>query len=205
MTLRVIAGELGGRRIRAPAGRGTRPTPERVREAWFSALGGRLSGLAVLDLFAGSGALGIEALSRGAARVRFVESDRRAAGVIRDNLQELGVEGRAEVTVADCFAFLAGPRGGGERYAVALADPPYGSGEGRRLLERFVRDPFADLLCLEHGVGTADELREVASPDWHRTYGDTALSFFRPGAGSPRPESGEAGRRDEERQRRSQP
>src|SRR4051794_41398460 len=88
--MRIVAGRFGGRRLHAPPGRGTRPTSDRVREALFSTLG-PLDGAVVLDLFAGSGALGIEALSRGAARVVLVERDARAAAVIRANLEALGV------------------------------------------------------------------------------------------------------------------
>jgi 16S rRNA (guanine966-N2)-methyltransferase len=102
--IRIIAGELGGRYIEAPPGRRTRPTAERVREAWFSALGDRLEGATVVDLFAGSGALGLEALSRGAARVHFVETDRRAAESIRRNVQDLGVRDRSRLVRRDVFA-----------------------------------------------------------------------------------------------------
>ena len=90
--MRVVAGEFGGRRLRAPRGAGTRPTADRVREALFSMLGD-VSGARVLDLYAGSGALGIEALSRGAASAVFVERDAQAAATIRRNLDELGTEG----------------------------------------------------------------------------------------------------------------
>jgi 16S rRNA (guanine966-N2)-methyltransferase len=119
--VRVVAGEFGGRRLAVPPGRGTRPTADRVREALFSMLGD-VSGLRVLDLFAGSGALGIEALSRGAASVTFVESDPRAASVIRENLAALGAEG--EVTRQDAVVFLTAQRG---TFDLVLADPPYDS------------------------------------------------------------------------------
>lgn len=188
MRLRIIAGSLGGRYIRAPTGRRTRPTPERVREAWFSALGGRVAGSRVLDLFAGSGALGIEALSRGAVRVTFVESDARTAGLLRRNLRELGAEGRGEVVRRDAFSFLREGATGGEAFDLALADPPYRSGAARRLAERFVEAPFAALLCVEHPPGALDDVPGVV---WRRRYGDTALSFL--SAGPPEPEYGAAG------------
>ncbi len=173
MTLRIVAGSLGGRRIHAPPGRSVRPTPERVREAWFSAIGERIEGAAVLDLFAGSGALGIEALSRGAARVHFVEADRRAFAVLRANLRELQLAGRALAVRADVFQFLrrVDP---GQRFNVALADPPYKEGLATRLVHAFRAAPFADLLCVEHAAD--EELAGGAA--WTRTYGDTALSFF---------------------------
>src|SRR5918992_2685504 len=106
---RIIGGVAGGRRLAVPA-RGTRPTPDRVREALFSALehDPGLAGAAVLDLCAGSGALGLEALSRGAAHALFVESDRRAAGVLRRNAAALGFA-EAEVRVAPAAAVLAAP------------------------------------------------------------------------------------------------
>src|SRR5262245_29771258 len=97
--VRIIAGELGGRVLKAPAGRATRPTSERVREALFSILGD-VEDLAVLDLFAGSGALGLEALSRGAARAVFVEEARAALGALKKNVESLGVAERSRVVAA---------------------------------------------------------------------------------------------------------
>lgn len=120
---RIIAGVAGGRRIAVPP-KGTRPTSDRVREALFSALDADpgLDGAAVLDLCAGSGALGLEALSRGAVHALFVESDRRAAGVLRRNTAGLGLAG-AQVRVAPAATVLAAPA---ERaYDVVLVDPPY--------------------------------------------------------------------------------
>jgi 16S rRNA (guanine966-N2)-methyltransferase len=120
---RIVAGAAGGRRLAVPP-RGTRPTSDRVREALFSALDADpgLDGAAVLDLCAGSGALGLEALSRGAAHALFVESDRRTAGVLRANAAALGLPG-AVVRVAPAGAVLAAPAD--RRYDVVLADPPY--------------------------------------------------------------------------------
>lgn len=121
---RIIAGRLGGRRIRTPPGGATRPTSDRVREAMFSSIQSELGGfddLRVLDLFAGSGALGLEALSRGAAYARFVESDGRAADVIRHNLRELGVNGSVARMTAARFALSAPP----ERFGLIFLDPPY--------------------------------------------------------------------------------
>src|SRR5262245_2498178 len=118
--VRIVAGVAGGRRLAVPP-RGTRPTPDRGREAVFSALQARrnLEGARVLDLYAGSGALGLEALSRGAAHVRFVESDRRAAAVLRRNVEVLGLPG-TEVTTADVAVVLRGDPG--RPYDVVLAD-----------------------------------------------------------------------------------
>ncbi len=123
--MRVIAGHLGGRRLGAPPGRTTRPTSDRVREALFSMLGG-LDGLAVLDLFAGSGALGIEALSRGARRAVFVERDAGALAALRANLAALGLEEqRAQVRAGDALRALRAAAARAETYDLVFLDPPY--------------------------------------------------------------------------------
>jgi 16S rRNA (guanine966-N2)-methyltransferase len=125
---RIIAGTRGGRRIAAPPGRDTRPTSDRVREALFSALGGRIEKAHVLDLYAGSGALGLEAASRGASHVLLVESDPRAARAIRANVAALGLGEACHLVEARVEQALArGP--GAHRYQVVLADPPYAAGE----------------------------------------------------------------------------
>jgi 16S rRNA (guanine966-N2)-methyltransferase len=124
--MRVIAGRFGGRRLRTPAGKGTRPTAERVREALFSMLG-PLDGLLVLDLFAGTGALGIEALSRGARRALFVERDSAALAVLAENLNTLGlVQAEAEIRRGDARVALRTARERHETYDLIFIDPPYG-------------------------------------------------------------------------------
>jgi len=123
---RVIAGTAGGRRLRVPPGNGTRPTSDRAREGLFasllSELGG-LGGLRVLDLYAGSGAVGLEALSRGAGRVLLVESDARAAAVARSNIDAVALPGAAVATDRVERLLSRPPDGGG--YDLAFADPPY--------------------------------------------------------------------------------
>ena len=172
MSLRIVAGDLGGRRIDVPPGRQVRPTGERVREAWFSALGDRISGATVIDLFAGSGALGIEALSRGASTVHFVEEDRRCFEVLRGNIDTLELSARARLHRGEVFNLLS--RLGDEpRFDLALADPPYGRGIAVKLVDEFLRRPFAGLLCVEHGADDATG----SSPIWERRYRDTILSF----------------------------
>ncbi|MFQ5690227.1 MAG: 16S rRNA (guanine(966)-N(2))-methyltransferase RsmD [Gemmatimonadota bacterium] len=178
MKLRIVAGEFGGRFIQAPPGRGTRPTAARVREAWFSALGDRVLDARVLDLFAGSGALGIEALSRGARCVHFVETRRGALSVLRDNLAHLEIGDRARVVAREAFAYLTECAARAVEFDLAFADPPYGSDAARRLARRFVREPFAGWLCLEHGPGALDVTEAVR---WERAYGDTRLSFLERG------------------------
>ena len=118
--MRVIAGSLGGRRLKAPRGRVTRPTSDRVKEALFAMLG-PLDGGSVLDLFAGTGALGIEALSRGAERAVFVERDARVVSVLKANLSELGLGGTAaEVRCVDALVALRSARGREETYDLLL-------------------------------------------------------------------------------------
>jgi 16S rRNA (guanine966-N2)-methyltransferase len=120
--VRVVAGEFKGRRLRAPRGTTTRPTADRVREALFSMLGD-VSGARVLDLFAGSGALGIEALSRGADTVVFVDRDRQAVAAIRHNLDAVGV--KAAVVLGNALTVLRRPRQ--TPYDLVFVDPPYDS------------------------------------------------------------------------------
>jgi 16S rRNA (guanine966-N2)-methyltransferase len=121
--LRVIAGEHRGRRLQAPAGEATRPTSDRVREALFSILGSRVAGARVLDLFAGSGALGLEALSRGAESATFVDDAQAAVRAIRANLQALQAD--AEVRRSDALRFLAAASQSGAQYDLVFIDPPY--------------------------------------------------------------------------------
>jgi len=171
VSLRIIAGSLGGRFIESPRGRGTRPTSERVREAWLSAAGPQLDGASVVDLFAGSGALGIEALSRGACHAHFVESNRAAVATLEANLLSLGLLGSATVVPRDVFRWLAKQPG---RWDVALADPPYSGGLAERLVSVFREDPFAEYLWVEHAAEGGD----LGEPSWSRAYGDSRISRF---------------------------
>jgi 16S rRNA (guanine966-N2)-methyltransferase len=135
--VRIIAGEWRGRPLDAPAGQATRPTADRVRETLFSMLTSRLGsfeGLRVADLYAGSGALGLEALSRGAAFAAFVESDRAAASAIRGNAERLGAETRVRIL---CGSALALPSS--EPFDLVFADPPYAEGSGTAVVEAVAR------------------------------------------------------------------
>jgi 16S rRNA (guanine966-N2)-methyltransferase len=124
--MRVIAGRHRGRRLKAPAGRRTRPTSDRVRESLFAILG-ELDGERVIDLFAGTGALGIEALSRGAATAVFVERDAAAIKALRENLDGLGIAAEeAEARRGEALAALRTARGRAETYDLVFIDPPYG-------------------------------------------------------------------------------
>ncbi|MEQ9398536.1 MAG: 16S rRNA (guanine(966)-N(2))-methyltransferase RsmD [Longimicrobiales bacterium] len=171
--MRIIAGDWRGRRLHPLKGRGVRPTTDRVREAWMSALGGRLDGLTVVDLFAGSGALGLEAASRGAARVVLVERARSSLRVIESNVALLDAADRVEVVAGDVFRFLRDLEE--EAFDVALADPPYGTGDAMRLVEAWRARPFASSLWVEH---PSRESMPDADPARVRRYGDTALTTY---------------------------
>jgi 16S rRNA (guanine966-N2)-methyltransferase len=135
--VRIIAGEWRGRPLDAPPGQGTRPTADRVRETLFSMLTSRLGsfeGLRVADLYAGSGALGLEALSRGAASVTCVESDRAAAGAIRRNAERLGASERIRILGGSALALPAS-----EPFDLIFADPPYAAGSGTAVVEAVAR------------------------------------------------------------------
>jgi 16S rRNA (guanine966-N2)-methyltransferase len=172
--LRVIAGRLGGRRISAPPGTGTRPTSDRVREALFSALG-PLDGERVLDLFAGSGALAIEALSRGAGGAVLVDQDARAVRVVHDNLKALDLD--AVVRRRDALAALRDAREAGESYDLVFLDPPYrlatGLGPELALALAPVLAPGARV------IGESDRRQPLDLPGlsttFERRYGDTLL------------------------------
>jgi 16S rRNA (guanine966-N2)-methyltransferase len=177
--MRVIAGQWGGRRLQAPTGAATRPTSDRVREALFSILGDRVAGARVLDLFAGSGALGIEALSRGASEATFVDSSPAAVKAVQGNLEALGAE--AEVRRADARVFLRGASGAGRHYDLVFLDPPY-----RRTAE--LGAPLSELLpaVLAPGALVVSESDrraplELTMPTTdERRYGDTLIRFHGP-------------------------
>jgi len=179
--VRVIAGELGGRRLHAPRGLSTRPTSDRVREALFMALE-PLAGLFVLDLFAGSGALGIEALSRGAERVGFVESDARARVVLERNLNDLGVVGRAVVWPLSLPEGLRRLAGDLERADLVLLDPPYGGEAARATLASLggMRlKPGVRVVVEHHGRDVLPDRTGSLERARERRYGETRVSTFR--------------------------
>ncbi len=183
--MRVIAGAYKGRRLVAPAGEKTRPTADRVREALFNLLG-PLDGETVLDLYAGSGSLGIEALSRGAAAATFVESDASALRALRSNLERLGIEvprrgagGPAHVVRSSVPAFLRSAARRDERWSVVVCDPPYRLAHrlGRELGELLppVLDEEARVVC----ESSTRQPLELPMPLLsRRRYGDTALSVY---------------------------
>ncbi len=174
--MRVIAGELKGQRLVAPRGWKVRPTSERVREAVFSTLGDRVEGATVLDLYCGTGALAIEALSRGAARATLVDRDTRPA---LGNVEHLGLGGRVDLIRADAGAWLAG-RPDGDRYDIVFVDAPYKladlvaeqldthlpgvlAADGRAVVESGARRPLA--------IASLERLRQ-------RRYGAADVSIY---------------------------
>lgn len=171
--MRIIAGRWRGHPIAAPPGRRTRPTTDRVREAWMSVLQHDLPGARVLDLFAGSGALGLEALSRGAARVTFVEIAQAPLRALRANVERLDAAREVDIVREDALRYVQklGPAG----FDIALADPPYGEGHAAELVRLFRERPFARILGIEH---RASELADAGPDVVVRRYGDTALTFI---------------------------
>lgn len=170
--MRVVAGELRGRRIESPSGDATRPTTDKVREAVFNALVslGAVEGADVLDLFAGTGAMGVEALSRGAAHCTFVERDKAALVALRENIRNLGLGQRTTVVTGDAMSGMVASH----RADIVIADPPYGFDDWAGLLRNVPRDA---LVILESGA-------PVTIPDgWEclrdKRYGRTFVVFLR--------------------------
>jgi 16S rRNA (guanine966-N2)-methyltransferase len=178
--MRIVGGRLGGRVLRAPAGADTRPTSEKVREAMFSILPA-VEGQHVLDLFAGSGAVGIEALSRGAAHVTFVDRGKPALAAIRANLRDLGLEPQATVLSGDATAVVArhvppAP------WQLVIVDPPYRSDLAARGVLAIPPAQLAPdaIVVIEHDRRNAppETLGSLLRTDLRR-YGDTLVSFYR--------------------------
>jgi len=177
--MRIIGGTARGRTFNAPKGEETRPTGDRVKESLFGILQTRIAGAAVLDLFSGSGNLGLEAASRGAAHVHCNDMSRDCARLIEANVKKLGFDNVAVSALAakDCLSVLAR---GGERFDVVFLDPPYGKG----LEAEAVKKIFALGLLAEDGVivveyDTARPLALVPEPFDTRKYGGTGLAFVR--------------------------
>lgn len=170
--MRIISGKWRGRQIAAPPGHVVRPTGDRVRESWMSIVHNDLPDARVLDLCAGSGALGLEALSRGAASCDFVEKSRTVWPVLQSNIELLGDTGDAIVHRDSAERFVSTLGEGA--FDVAFADPPYDSDIAQQLAEAWLKVPFAHLMGIEHSAhvtlpGGADR----------RRYGITAITFFR--------------------------
>jgi len=181
--MRVIAGRAGGLRLVSPKS-GVRPTMDRVKAAIFSSLGEMVIGARVLDLFAGSGALGIEALSRGADSAVFVEEDRQSTGAIEKNLAKAHLAGR--VRQRDVFVFLKNARAGAEKFDIIFADPPYDEMKsGGRFTEKLLADPNLPQLLEDDGLFVLEKRPGESIPEakhWklvrRKKYGATEVLFF---------------------------
>jgi 16S rRNA (guanine(966)-N(2))-methyltransferase RsmD len=182
MIMRVITGTARGRRLKTLKGLSQRPTADRVRESVFSMLGGQVIEADVLDLFAGTGSLGIEALSRGARSALFVDTSLQAKAIIDENLSLTNLRDRAEIWVSDSCQAVKRLQRKGRRFHVIFADPPYGLGLGSRTLHCLgscdVLNP-GGIFILEHGPhedleGRAHSLEAVVE----KTYGQTRVHVF---------------------------
>jgi len=182
--MRVIAGSAGGVRLAVPK-RGVRPTMDRVKAAIFSSLGEAIIGARVLDLFAGSGALGIEALSRGAPSAIFVEDDRQSAEAIEKNLAKTNLKGR--VQRQNVFDFLR-QRSNSEKFQIIFADPPYEKDHrGKSYAETLLNNESLPQLLEPNGIFVLEKRPTDALPQtklWHvlrqKTYGATEVLFLEP-------------------------
>lgn len=181
--MRVISGEAKGRRLKAPADKRIRPTADKTKEALFHIIGGEVRGARVLDLFAGTGNLGIEALSRGARRALFVDAAKKAVAIIRANVSLVKYGDRCEVWQADAFLALSRLRRMDRRFDLIFCDPPYGHQFAERSLHFLVLEHMVEnngLVVVEHywkdklpqRVGTLLMLDE-------RCFGETAVTFYR--------------------------
>ncbi len=170
--MRIVAGEWRGRRIAAPEGKNVRPTLDSVREAWMSILQTDIPDARILDLFAGSGALGLEALSRGASTAEFVENNAATFRMLQENVATLNAASRAVLHRKDALEFVRALEA--DTFDVAFADPPYESGADVKLAEQWLNTPFSRVLAIEHSSRTT--LPEGADK---RKYGTTAITFYR--------------------------
>jgi 16S rRNA (guanine(966)-N(2))-methyltransferase RsmD len=185
--MRITGGTLRSRAIRAPRGQATRPTSDRVREALFGILesAGVVRGARVLDLYAGTGALGLEALSRGAARAILVESAREALAAVRGNVASLDLDDRARVLAGDVRDVVRRLEGEAP-FDLVLADPPWAlvdTGEVARALGGLAASPLLavdGLVVLEHSSRGAPPAVEGLAPQQTRRYGDASLTFYKP-------------------------
>lgn len=183
--MRIVGGQYKGRPIAAPAGQGTRPTGDRAREAMFNVLAHApwspgLEGRRVLDLFAGTGALGLEAVSRGAAFALFVETDAAARGTIRDNIQALGLFGNTRIHRRDATDLGQKPAGLGEKFDLVFLDPSYGRGLGEAALARLEAGGWISqgaLIVFECGADETPDISSFTLLD-ERTYGAAKVLFL---------------------------
>jgi 16S rRNA (guanine966-N2)-methyltransferase len=177
MTVRIIAGKFGGRKIETPDGKRTHPMSERIRNALFNSLGNEIEGAYVLDAFAGSGAIGIEALSRGASFATFIERDRVAQNIISENITTLGLENRTKVIRASVAAWMNTYEGG--LFDIIFVDPPYHDPQFSTAMQLSgLLKPGALMVLSRPGRSESPTKTGVVVVD-NRSYGDAALTLFR--------------------------
>lgn len=169
--VRIVGGRWAGRDLTSPAGR-VRPTAEDLRVSWIELLSRDLPDARVVDLYAGTGAVGLEALSRGARSLDLVENNASALHSLKANVAALRAKGSARIFKRDAlrFAFMLGP----DSYDLALADPPYGSRQLDRLVERWLEVPFASVLSVEHGSG-----HRLPGRGARHAFGESAITIYR--------------------------
>ena len=170
--MRIVAGRWRGRQIQAPTDERIRPTGDKVREAWMNIVQPHLPDARVVDLFAGSGALGLEALSRGAASVEFVENAPASLQLLREKAELLGAGAAAVITRGD--ALHVARDAAARPFDVAFADPPYRTGLAAQLAAQWLAAPFARVLGIEH-----ESSEQLPQADDTRRYGTTAITFYR--------------------------
>jgi 16S rRNA (guanine966-N2)-methyltransferase len=177
MTVRIIAGEFGGRIIATPDGKKTHPMSERIRNALFNSLGDTIRGARVLDAFAGSGAVGIEALSRGAEHVTFIERDRVAQKVITENIEKLGLDEQAKLVKASVASWAS--TYDGSFFDLIFVDPPYHDPQfSTAMTISGLLKPGALMVLSRPGRSESPTKPGVVVVD-NRSYGDAALTYFR--------------------------
>lgn len=179
--MRIIAGEMRSRRLKAPEGMDTRPTADRVKEALFSILQGRLNGARVLDLYAGSGALALEALSRGAKSAVLADCAGKACQIIQENIEALHCQDRAVLLRMKDTAALSALQKAGDRFDLIFLDPPYRMDTApvcRDILEKGLLAPDG-MIVVEHGKATPPQIAPPLMLCDHRDYGAAGLGFYK--------------------------
>ena len=175
--IRIVAGQYRGRRIQVPSA-GVRPTADRVKEAWMSIIHSEIPDARCLDLCAGSGALGLELLSRGAEHCDFVEKDGATFKVLQANVATLGATERATLHKTSAEQFVQSlPSSVFRPYHLCVADPPYSKGIALELAQVWLQAPFSTIFCIEHEAALT--LPDAPVPPDRRRYGDTALTIYR--------------------------
>jgi 16S rRNA (guanine966-N2)-methyltransferase len=183
--MRIVGGKHAGRHLTSPPDRRVRPTAEHVRDAWLSHLQPKLKGARVLDLFAGTGALGLEAISRGAAYADFVETRPASLHALKANVAALHLREKTRIFKKDALPFAEALRAGA--YDLCFADPPYESKQLDRLIEIWLRTPFAATLSVEHAVD-----HDLPPGGKRRVFDDTAVTVYQADPAALRPPASES-------------